>query len=672
MVTVGLTTGAISSAPMAMSIQVNNVEYADHRFNPAAASIDISSIRISQDVRGNATASFDIIDKNGTLGQLPTWCDVRIWDGYVSLRWDDLVGGAHSPNAVPWQNGNAFSGMLVHQSQAPAYGIGQVIHCECVDYGLLLDRTFIPSFTNFWAAGATQSPTGIRDLIELVAGIGGIKAPLWINPGFLIDLSDSAGATIVSTGDSTRGLLDLIVSEIVSSAGTIDYFFFVTADGQFVVAANAGGVSTPLRRLAEPAIIAADIGRSAAARFIEHYLVTDSATGGPDSYAQLVWDTPGLVGYWRLDEETGTVAYGRFGTARFQNSDLAGNTQWDVTAGWDPGTYTGAPTLAQKIGLSVAGEANTGVVALVAASSQYVTVPTSPRIALGDTITFECWVARSTATAQGIMNLGAGSLQVVWNADGSISGQKAGTGDFMKSTTTIPSDSSFHHVVVVKSPGAAAIYIDGVSVGGAYTAQTLSTSASALEMGRQQGGTNYLNGWLGQCALYSTAVAAQDAIAHYRARTIVPGTTKAENISLDTDGTQEESAVWNPTLGRFVYVDEALALDRGAQAAYRQLATSALQPGVTGQAYLGPKATRVRGQMTITGRDAPKLGQSVWLTNAALDQVNVQYTIYGIDTAFISGTGLRKHTLRIGATTVLGSKPSAARQLQARLAKSGI
>jgi hypothetical protein len=536
----------------------------------------------------------------------------------------------------------------------------------------LLDRTFIPAWSNvasngaggFFAGGPVQLPALLSALQAY-----GLPADVNINSDFMVYAGEVVGALNAPQGDTPRGLIDMFLNAalVTVPSGSRDYFVWVTPQG-YLFCAPPGFLSTVGRVLFQTVGPVNVYGG-----YVSRSLITDSVTGGPDSNAQLIWDTPGLVGYWRLDETHGAVAYSRMGMTwqQVQNGNSPPVYQL-LDNGLDAGTFTGGPSLAQKIGLSVTGEATSGVVALVAASSQYVTVPSSPRIALGDTITFECWVARSTATAQGIMNLGAGSLQVVWNADGSVSGQKAGTGDFMKSTTTIPSDSSFHHVVVVKTPGAAAIYIDGVSVGGAYTPQTLSVSSSALEMGRQQGGTNYLNGWLGRCALYATAIAAQDAIAHYRARAIVIGTTKGEDLVLETDGTQGESAVWDPTSGRFIYIDAAAGLDRGVQSAYRQLATTALPPGVSAKAYLGPKATRIRGQVVVTGREAFRLGEPIGLTNSAEDQVATALLIYGIDTAFISGTGLRKNTLRFGSATAIGSKPSAARQLGARLAKSGI
>lgn len=659
MIALELTTGLVSSAPMTLSVTVNGVEYADPLKNASGASIAFDSIQISEDIRGNARASFDIIDKTGALGALPMWCDVAIWDGYTSLLVDNGRLTSDQINALPFSNEYLFRGVMVHQTQVPAYGIGQRIHCECVDWGIFLDRSFIPSLS-YTGGGSTADALGI------VGQAGGVPWPIWWSH-YDAQTGSEVQGQLVSNGDTGRSLFDLMCRAMFLAS--TDYWLWIASDGEMAISTSAAVNDWGDMKLNA-------VGTAATPSYAPRYLITDAVTAGPDSYCQLVWDTPGLVGYWRLDESVVAApgAINRVGvTAYRRHFGQNGRTRvWGLDSALDTGVYTGAGFgLVQKQGLIMAGEPKLGCPSFVAASTQYVTVPNSPRIALGDTVSFECWVARSTATAQGIMNLGAGSLAVTWNADGSISGQKAGTGDFMKSTTTIPSDSSFHHVVVVKSPGAAAIYIDGVSVGGVYTAQTLSVSASALELARQSGGVNYLNGWLSNCALYGVALTAQQVISHWQARTVQIGTITGDFSSgIETDGTQEESAVWNGT--RFVYVDEAVGADRGVQSAYRQLASAALQPGISATSYLAPKQTRIRGQVTVTSRDYWQLGQQVQVTNKALGLTALAMTVYQIDIKFINGLGERKTTLGLGTLGALGSRPSASRQLQARLSKANL
>jgi Concanavalin A-like lectin/glucanases superfamily len=671
-IAIGLTTGAILATPVTLCVTVNNIDYADPAKNPNRVGIPFKTIHISNDIRGNAQADFDIEDPSGLLGSLPMWTDVAIWDGYEALLTNDLqINGAHSPNGLPWINGFLFRGVLVSQEQRQGLGLGQTIHCVCVDYGILLDRTYLPAFNNgavdpggagFYRANQGPTAMGLADFY------GGIPAPLfWYTQAF--QYGGEILGNIVGAG-TTRALWDKIGSAAASfdtGGASVDYMMWVDPMG-LVCVANVTPGSNLLRFYA---------GHEAfgwggnTAFWASRYLITDDPLAGPDSYSQRVWDTPGLVGYWRLDEEGTANASSRKGLIHQISLTLSNAMPWKVVEeGTDVGTYVNTPVRGAQTGF-LTGEPNTGCVALVAASTQYVTVPNSPRLALGDTITFECWVGRSTATAQGIVNLGAGSLQVVWNADGSISGQKAGTGDFMKSTTTLASDSALHHVVVVKRPGAAAVYIDGVSVGGAYTAQTLANSASPMELGRQQGGTNYLNGWLGLVAVYSVALSAQQVTDHYGSRAVKVGTTPGSGLVVTTDGTQSESRVYNPTTGLWTWSDTATGADRGAQSAYRALSSAALVNGQPASAYLGPKQTRVRGEVTIEGRDVVGLGQTIRITSASVGLAAAVYTVYQTDIQFLSATGQRRTTIGFGSLTAVGSRPSASRQLQARLSKGG-
>src|SRR5436305_386267 len=88
----------------------------------------------------------------------------------------------------------------------------------------------------------------------------------------------------------------------------------------------------------------------------------------PQRACTSVAQTPGLVGYWRLGEATGTAA-----------CDAAGG---------DNGTYSGGFTLGRPG--AIASDANTA--AAFNGSTGYVSVPAATGLDVGDTFTAEAWV----------------------------------------------------------------------------------------------------------------------------------------------------------------------------------------------------------------------------------------------------------------------------------------
>jgi hypothetical protein len=202
---------------------------------------------------------------------------------------------------------------------------------------------------------------------------------------------------------------------------------------------------------------------------------------------EVLADSP--AGYWRLGETSGTVAS-------------------DQTANSNTGTYTNGPTLGQPGALLE--DPNTAV--SFDGSNDYVSVPDSASLDVGDTVTLEAWVKRgSTGSDSSIIEKDA-HYELYFAADDKLTLREPGTGDIAESTRTVR-DTQWHHVVATKSGSTARLYIDGADVTGKVTNQTLANNANPLTIGR----TPYFSGSIDEVAVYSTALNASRVKAHYRA-----------------------------------------------------------------------------------------------------------------------------------------------------------
>ncbi len=227
-------------------------------------------------------------------------------------------------------------------------------------------------------------------------------------------------------------------------------------------------------------------------------------------------------GYWRLGEPSGTEA-----------KDASGNAQ--------NGTYKNTPTLgvAGAIGL----DSNTAA-SFASASKQWVSVPDSATLDLGDVLTYEAWVKRaSTGTGQTILDKGGGSLIVRFLANNKILVRRNGVANICESTVAITDTTSWHHIVVTKNGATVKIYIDGVDVTGTVTNSTLVNTSVVLGIGAADAGSEeFFNGSIDEAAVYGTALSKARVEAHWAAGSVKsvegkgPGTGTGSGSASGTRG----------------------------------------------------------------------------------------------------------------------------------------
>lgn len=227
-------------------------------------------------------------------------------------------------------------------------------------------------------------------------------------------------------------------------------------------------------------------------------------------------DTP--KGYWRLGEPSGTSA-----------ADSSGNTQ--------TGEYKAGPTLG--VTGALAGDANTAAT-FAKASKQFVTVPDSATLDLGDVLSYEIWFKRaSTGTLQTLIDKGPNQLIVRFLANNKILVRRNGVANICESTSTVTDTTTWHHLVVTKNGATVKIWLDGVDVTGAVTNSTLTNTAISLSIGASEAGAEeWWDGSLDEVAVYGTALSEARVKAHFAAATAgeAPTVTSKAASSVTTSG----------------------------------------------------------------------------------------------------------------------------------------
>ncbi len=214
------------------------------------------------------------------------------------------------------------------------------------------------------------------------------------------------------------------------------------------------------------------------------------------SYSGVVSSTPGLVGYWRVGESSGTVAC-------------------DSTANHDNGTYLGSVTLGTPGAIS--GDPDTAVT--LDGSSGQVSVPSASSLNVGDNFTIEAWVKRGASKTESnevIASKQEGSWALMFNEADQLTLRRSTYGNIATANVATTDTTSWHYVVATKNGSSVHLYLDGTDVTGTVANQTLTNNTLPLAIG-QSSSTSYLKGSVDEVALYNTALTPTQITQHYEA-----------------------------------------------------------------------------------------------------------------------------------------------------------
>src|SRR4051794_7264031 len=229
-----------------------------------------------------------------------------------------------------------------------------------------------------------------------------------------------------------------------------------------------------------------------------------AACPAPSSgYAALVSQTPGLVGYWRLGETSGTTA-----------CDVTGNTN---------GTYKGAYTLGQPGAIaddkSVELDGETGFVGIPRPA-------TEPRpLDVSDSFSVEAWVKRDnpgTGRAEVIASKETGAWLLMFEKDhlGDQLVLRQSRNHNLAYSTTRVSDKNWHFVAATKNGPDIHLYIDGQDVTDPATIQNETlVKGRNLDIGQSAVSTDksFFEGSIDDVSVFNRPLTAQEIADHYAA-----------------------------------------------------------------------------------------------------------------------------------------------------------
>lgn len=199
------------------------------------------------------------------------------------------------------------------------------------------------------------------------------------------------------------------------------------------------------------------------------------------------------LGYWRLGEFNGTVAY-----------DHSGNGN---NGAYHSGTLAQATLLTVPDGVSFDMESG--------AAADYISVPDDATLDFADVFSLSAVVRpESIGAAMAIFDRGGGSCYININASGYLVLEKNGVGAICTSTVALVAGTTYH-IAVTKTGATVKLYIDGVDVSGVVSNQTLTNTAAEMLIGVLSGGSNWFDGRVQEIALFGTALSATDVYALY-------------------------------------------------------------------------------------------------------------------------------------------------------------
>ena len=221
--------------------------------------------------------------------------------------------------------------------------------------------------------------------------------------------------------------------------------------------------------------------------------VTNHFRAGTPYRALVIQDKP--VGYWRLNESSGTTAY-----------DLSGNG--------NNGTYTGGYTLGQMGALIASGDNDSSV--LLDGSTATITVPTSTTLG-GTAISVGAWIKTTYSGGErDIIYKGYSNYQLMMTS-GKIYICSNGVCCLAISSVTV-NDGNFHHVVGVINGTSGQVYVDGVNRTSGQSNCSIASNTSALSLGSING-SNAFPGTLDEVVIFNTALSGAQILDLYQTGT---------------------------------------------------------------------------------------------------------------------------------------------------------
>jgi len=210
--------------------------------------------------------------------------------------------------------------------------------------------------------------------------------------------------------------------------------------------------------------------------------------------AAMVYPHPGLVGWWRFDEGSGTVA---------GDSSGNGNNGTIYGATWATGRYGQA--------LSFDGVSN------------YAGVPDSSSLRVTGAITLEAWVKTNSVNKQAVITKSGGYLLYVGaGGDGKVYSYLYGTTSSWKNGVKYIADNNWHHIALTYDPSAGAnnfkLYVDGVLDAQYTVTGNINPATNRVGIGDRPdvGFRDFFNDAIDEARIYNRALSAAEIQADFQ------------------------------------------------------------------------------------------------------------------------------------------------------------
>lgn len=211
----------------------------------------------------------------------------------------------------------------------------------------------------------------------------------------------------------------------------------------------------------------------------------------------------GLVGWWKLDETTGTSSF---------------DSSWNGNTGTWTNTPTSAPNCARNNCLDFSGTA-------------YVSVADSPTIGLTGDMSITAWVkVKDRVAYRGILGKTTINqpnpydyyLTITSGVAGFLRGNGATNGSF--SATSPPAVGVWQFVAVTMAGNAVVHYLNGNTNGSGTITTTITNNALVARIGSRADGATQMLGQIDDVRLYNRALTAQEVLDLYNAGLFIRGT----------------------------------------------------------------------------------------------------------------------------------------------------
>lgn len=328
--------------------------------------------------------------------------------------------------------------------------------------------------------GSALNLDGSNEYVDIGTGPSSVKSiSFWVYPAttteYFVNLTSTTdyiwanAGTVTATGLTSPTIYVNGIQTTTISTGSWQHIVVTTGTAE-----NASNL---------------DIGRTQDANYLEGRIDQVKLYDYALSASQIAWDynygKP--VGWWKMDENTGTAA-----------NDSMGNST--------TGTLTNTPTWAT-------GKLNSAV--SFAGSNQHVLIADDSDFDFADDedMTLTTWFKHTTASAQEIIlsKYAAAGYKIVMESDGDITcgldyDATWTPTDSATSTLATYDDGNWHHIACIKTGATSlSLYIDGILIGSdsSLTATNILTNADPLYLGiDDDGATNDFTGTLDDVRIY--------------------------------------------------------------------------------------------------------------------------------------------------------------------------